>query len=175
MVYDTIHRIDRVCFCLGTAVALQDRDLPRAQVGDLFVIHDTGAHSHSMGFQYNGKLRAPEVLLRSNGSYAVIRDREDIHCLYNNVHMPSDLDASLPAPFPYVGRTSGTLASGGLASNTCAMKQSGEAISTTAARRVLTLAHTPTPTSQLAALSLALAAVSLGALAGAVAYARLRR
>ena len=34
----------------------KDRDLPAdATVGDLFVIHDTGAHSHSMGFQYNGK------------------------------------------------------------------------------------------------------------------------
>lgn len=46
----------------------KDRPLPLAEVGDLFVIHDTGAHSHSMGFQYNGKLRAPEVLIRSDGS-----------------------------------------------------------------------------------------------------------
>lgn len=46
----------------------KDRPLPRAEVGDLFVIHDTGAHSHSMGFQYNGKLRAPEVLIRPDGS-----------------------------------------------------------------------------------------------------------
>uniref|UniRef100_M4BSZ3 Diaminopimelate decarboxylase n=1 Tax=Hyaloperonospora arabidopsidis (strain Emoy2) TaxID=559515 RepID=M4BSZ3_HYAAE len=46
----------------------KDRPLSKAQVGDLFVIHDTGAHSHSMGFQYNGKLRAPEVLLRGDGS-----------------------------------------------------------------------------------------------------------
>ena len=46
----------------------KDRPLPRAQVGDLFVIYDTGAHSHSMGFQYNGKLRAPEVLLRADGT-----------------------------------------------------------------------------------------------------------
>lgn len=46
----------------------KDRLLPKAQVGDLFVIHDTGAHAHSMGFQYNGKLRAPEVLIRPDGS-----------------------------------------------------------------------------------------------------------
>jgi diaminopimelate decarboxylase len=45
----------------------KDRPLPKSEVGDLFVIHDTGAHSHSMGFQYNGKLRAPEVLIRLNG------------------------------------------------------------------------------------------------------------
>jgi len=40
----------------------KDRELPKGEIGDLFVIYDTGAHSHSMGFQYNGKLRAPEVL-----------------------------------------------------------------------------------------------------------------
>ena len=55
-----------------------DRELPEAQVGDLFVIHDTGAHSHSMGFQYNGKLRAPEILLKEDGSYKLIRRRETI-------------------------------------------------------------------------------------------------
>jgi len=51
-------------------------DLPEGQIGDLFVIHDTGAHSHSMGFQYNGKLRAPELLIKENGSIQLIRRRE---------------------------------------------------------------------------------------------------
>jgi diaminopimelate decarboxylase len=55
-----------------------DRDLPEAKVGDLFVIHDTGAHSHSMGFQYNGKLRAPEILLINKNDYKLIRRRETI-------------------------------------------------------------------------------------------------
>ena len=55
-----------------------DRDLPEASVGDLFVIHDTGAHSHSMGFQYNGKLRAPEILLINKNEYKLIRRRETI-------------------------------------------------------------------------------------------------
>jgi diaminopimelate decarboxylase len=41
----------------------KDRELPKPEVGDLFVIHDTGAHSHSMGFQYNGKLRCPEIII----------------------------------------------------------------------------------------------------------------
>jgi diaminopimelate decarboxylase len=54
-----------------------DRELPEAIVGDLFIIHDTGAHSHSMGFQYNGKLRAPEILLINN-QYKLIRRRETI-------------------------------------------------------------------------------------------------
>jgi len=51
-------------------------ELPEGQIGDLFVIHDTGAHSHSMGFQYNGKLRAPELLIKENGSIKLIRRRE---------------------------------------------------------------------------------------------------
>jgi len=68
------------------------RMLPKAQIGDLFVIADTGAHAHSMGFQYNGKLRAPEVLLRKGGKEDVlIRDREQIEGLYSNTHVPEDL------------------------------------------------------------------------------------
>ncbi|TMW68225.1 hypothetical protein Poli38472_007897 [Pythium oligandrum] len=69
----------------------KDRELPRAQVGDMFVIHDTGAHSHSMGFQYNGKLRAPEVLLRAGGKHSLIRHRETYDALYGNCVLPSDL------------------------------------------------------------------------------------
>ena len=45
----------------------KDRELPVVEIGDLFVIHDTGAHSHSMGFQYNGKLRCAEIII-FNGS-----------------------------------------------------------------------------------------------------------
>lgn len=89
-------------------LCLQDRDLPVSHISDLFVIHDTGAHSHSMGFQYNGKLRAPELLLRSDGvTIDLIRERESIACLYDNTILPSDLQAapsSLPAPYPYHGR-----------------------------------------------------------------------
>mmetsp|Transcript_17859 Transcript_17859/g.32968 ORF Transcript_17859/g.32968 Transcript_17859/m.32968 type:complete len:115 (+) Transcript_17859:1-345(+) len=71
----------------------KDRALPKAKVGDLFVIHDTGAHSHSMGFQYNGKLRAPEVLLRgpNRDTEDLIRDAETIESLYANTHVPKDL------------------------------------------------------------------------------------
>lgn len=53
----------------------KDRLLPIAQAGDYFIIWDTGAHSHSMGFQYNGKLRAPEILINQN-EYKLIRRRE---------------------------------------------------------------------------------------------------
>jgi len=42
---------------------------------NIFIIYDTGAHSHSMGFQYNGKLRAPEILILNN-EYKLIRRKE---------------------------------------------------------------------------------------------------
>lgn len=53
-----------------------ERSLPEIQVGDILVIHDTGAHGHSMGYNYNGKLRSAEVLLRSDGSFRLIRRAE---------------------------------------------------------------------------------------------------
>lgn len=55
-----------------------DRKLPKIDVGDLLVIHDTGAHGHSMGFNYNAKLRSAELLLRSNGKVELIRRAETI-------------------------------------------------------------------------------------------------
>ena len=85
----------------------KERPLPKdAAVGDLFVIHDTGAHSHSMGFQYNGKLRAPELLLRVNGEgdnrvVDLIRERETYSCLFDNTIMPTDLGKALPKTYPY--------------------------------------------------------------------------
>jgi diaminopimelate decarboxylase len=58
----------------------KDRELPIAEVGDLFVIHDTGAHSHSMGFQYNGKLRCAEIIVFNGSSNGMcyIRRKETI-------------------------------------------------------------------------------------------------
>jgi diaminopimelate decarboxylase len=47
-------------------------------MGDLVIIHDAGAHGRAMGFNYNGKLRAGELLLRSDGSVLPIRRRETI-------------------------------------------------------------------------------------------------
>ncbi len=52
------------------------RDLPPIHEGDLLVIHDTGAHGHAMGFQYNGRLRPKELLLRTDGSVELIRRAE---------------------------------------------------------------------------------------------------
>ena len=53
-----------------------DRMLPEISRGDLLYIHDTGAHGFSMGYNYNGKLRSAEVLLKSDGSFQLIRRAE---------------------------------------------------------------------------------------------------
>lgn len=55
-----------------------NRMLPKIEVGDLLVIHDTGAHGHSMGFNYNGKLRSAELLLRESGEVLEIRRAERV-------------------------------------------------------------------------------------------------
>lgn len=53
-----------------------DRELPAIAMGDLLFIHDAGAHGHAMGYNYNGKLRSAEVLLREDGTYQLIRRAE---------------------------------------------------------------------------------------------------
>ncbi|HKL00481.1 MAG TPA: diaminopimelate decarboxylase [Desulfotignum sp.] len=52
------------------------RPLPKTGEGDILVIHDTGAHGHSMGFNYNGHLRPKELMLKKDGSVALIRRAE---------------------------------------------------------------------------------------------------
>ncbi|MCI8837582.1 MAG: diaminopimelate decarboxylase [Hungatella sp.] len=53
-----------------------DRKLPRIEKGDLLIIHDTGAHGFSMGYNYNGKLKSAELLLKEDGSVDMIRRAE---------------------------------------------------------------------------------------------------
>ena len=53
-----------------------DRSLPKIDPGDLLFIHDAGAHGHSMGYNYNGKLRCAEILLKKDGSFELIRRAE---------------------------------------------------------------------------------------------------
>ena len=53
-----------------------DRKLPKIDMGDLLFIHDTGAHGFTMGYNYNGKLKSAEVLLKEDGSYKLIRNAE---------------------------------------------------------------------------------------------------
>lgn len=59
-----------------------DRQLPKVEVGDIIVIHDTGAHGHSMGFNYNAKTRSAELLLRQDGSVIEIRRAETLDDLF---------------------------------------------------------------------------------------------
>ena len=53
-----------------------DRMLPKIDMGDILVIHDTGAHGFAMGYNYNGKLKSAEILLREDGSVKLIRRAE---------------------------------------------------------------------------------------------------
>ncbi|MBN2038589.1 MAG: diaminopimelate decarboxylase [Spirochaetes bacterium] len=55
-----------------------NRKLPEIVPGDIIAIHDAGAHGHSMGYNYNGKLRSAELLLRENGEVKMIRRAETV-------------------------------------------------------------------------------------------------
>lgn len=65
-----------------------DRPLPRIEAGDILVIHDAGAHGHSMGFQYNGKLRSAELLLKEDGSVEQIRRAETLDDYFATLDFP---------------------------------------------------------------------------------------
>lgn len=64
-----------------------DRKLPEVVVGDILVIHDAGAHGHAMGFNYNGKLRSAELLLKEDGSVQQIRRAETIEDYFATLDM----------------------------------------------------------------------------------------
>ena len=62
------------------------RELPTIADGDLLVIHDTGAHGQAMGFNYNGKLRPQELLLREDDSVELIRRAETNEDYFATLH-----------------------------------------------------------------------------------------
>lgn len=64
--------------CENSDKFARQRALPAVAEGDILLIHDTGAHGHSMGFNYNGRLRPKELLLRRRGSVELIRSEEVI-------------------------------------------------------------------------------------------------
>lgn len=64
------------CLCENNDKFAVDRELPEVDLGDLLVIHDTGAHGHAMGYNYNGRLRSAEVLLHEDGSTELVRRAE---------------------------------------------------------------------------------------------------
>ena len=71
------HKVDVTgALCENNDKFAIDRMLPPISPGDILVIHDTGAHGYSMGYNYNGKLRSAEILLREDGSACLIRRAE---------------------------------------------------------------------------------------------------
>ena len=71
MVYDVVGGL-----CENNDKFCEHRSLPRIDMGDLLVIHDTGAHGYAMGYNYNGKLRSAEIMLHEDGSFSMIRRAE---------------------------------------------------------------------------------------------------
>jgi diaminopimelate decarboxylase len=67
------------------------RELPPIVDGDLLVIHDTGAHGHAMGFQYNGRLRPKELLLRTDGTVELIRRAETVDDYFSTYNFAPDV------------------------------------------------------------------------------------
>ena len=65
-----------------------DRDIPVVEPGDFVVLHDAGAHGHAMGFQYNGKLRSAELLLKEDGSVVQIRRAETLADYFATLDFP---------------------------------------------------------------------------------------
>ena len=56
----------------------KDRMLPEIEMGDYLAIHDTGAHGYAMGYNYNGRLKSAEILLKTDGSFELIRRAETL-------------------------------------------------------------------------------------------------
>lgn len=65
-----------------------DRKLPKIEIGDYLAILDTGAHGQSMGYNYNGKLKCAEILLKSDGSFQLIRRRETLEDYFRTLVWP---------------------------------------------------------------------------------------
>lgn len=83
-VYDVVGSLCENC----DKFAVQ-RPLPHIDIGDIVIIHDAGAHGRAMGFNYNGKLRAGEILLREDGSFREIRRRETVDDLFATLDLGS--------------------------------------------------------------------------------------
>ncbi len=105
-IYDAYHHIDVIgkhdeartetydvvgSLCENNDKFAIQRQLPPVQEGDLLAIHDTGAHGIAMGFQYNGRLRPKELLLRSDGSVELIRRAETVHDYFATLDFEPDL------------------------------------------------------------------------------------
>ncbi|MCK4502517.1 MAG: diaminopimelate decarboxylase [Desulfuromonadales bacterium] len=109
--YDAYHHIDVIgkenapkeevydivgSLCENNDKFAVQRQLPKIDEGDILVIHDTGAHGHAMGFQYNAKLRPKELLLRADGSVELIRREELLDDYFATLNFAADRFS--PAP-----------------------------------------------------------------------------
>ncbi len=83
MMYDVVGSL-----CENNDKFAINRRLPPVELGDILVIHDTGAHGRAMGFNYNGKLRAGELLLRENGEVVEIRRKETLTDYFATLDYP---------------------------------------------------------------------------------------
>ena len=90
MVYDVVGSLCENC----DKFAVQ-RQLPKIDMGDFVVLHDTGAHGRAMGFNYNGKLRSGEHLLKEDGSIVEIRRKETVSDYFSTLDYPGLKDIEL--------------------------------------------------------------------------------
>lgn len=96
---DVVNKEDQPCnktydvvgsLCENNDKFAVQRQLPEIVNGDMIVIHDTGAHGHAMGFQYNARLRPKELLLRADGSVELIRREETIDDYFATLNHSKD-------------------------------------------------------------------------------------
>jgi diaminopimelate decarboxylase len=76
--------------CENTDQFAKDRELPKAKVGDLVVIHNSGGHAFTMSHNYNGRPRSAELLLKTDGSITQIRSAETINDLFRGTKLHTD-------------------------------------------------------------------------------------
>lgn len=87
--YETVDVVGSLCENIDK-FAVQ-RTLPITAEGDILVIHDTGAHGHAMGFNYNANLRPKELLLRTDGSIEMIRRAETVKDYFATLDFEKDI------------------------------------------------------------------------------------
>ena len=104
--YDAYHRVEIIGkekedktekydvagnICESGDILAKDRMLPKAESGDILALMDAGAYGYSMASRYNTRLMPPEVLIRPDGKYEVIRERESLVDHYKYQRIPKDL------------------------------------------------------------------------------------
>ena len=88
------HMYDVVgCLCENNDKFAIDRMLPEIVNGDLVIIHDSGAHGHAMGYNYNGRLRSAEILHQQDGGFRLIRRAETAQDYFRTLDMDAAADS----------------------------------------------------------------------------------